>query len=127
MTPIVDRGTWRLIGVESVLIGLMFGAFALHERFPNTLTLFLEAVLVLAALIVVAGTAFRILVGRRSPPFAPGDIPDLELRLEPLLGVHTDIDGVFQWDDQSNSRHLKQTTGAKKPVLVVDHAPEENE
>jgi hypothetical protein len=50
----------------------------------------------------------------------PTELPILEAWWRADLGVSTDGDGVYQWDDQSGNGHtLTQSTGAKKPGLVA--------
>lgn len=54
-----------------------------------------------------------------SGEFAPTDLPGLQLWLKGDAGVLTDVDGVYQWNDQSgNGRNATQATGSKKPASV---------
>lgn len=62
---------------------------------------------------------YAVLFGRDAGGLpGPDSVPNLELWLEADLGVLTDVDGVYEWDDQSgNSRNVVQATGTKKPSL----------
>jgi len=53
--------------------------------------------------------------------WSPANLPGLELWFRADAGVLTDVDGVYQWNDQSgNARNATQATGSAKPALQTD-------
>lgn len=59
-----------------------------------------------------------LLKGAAATGFSPAHLAGLQLWLRGDTDVLTDVDGVYQWSDQSgNGRHAVQATGAAKPAL----------
>lgn len=61
-----------------------------------------------------------LLKGAAATSFSPADLSGLALWLKGDAGVLTDVDGIYQWSDQSgNALHALQATGSKKPAWIA--------